>query len=300
MVSSHSSRIQGVPEPRIPAPRTESREVAELKRLSVLQPELAEAANLHVELLKLQRRVQARAAVPWIEMGPERVRRAQDDGRPLLRFEDIPLDWTEFRLVFRQTADVLRRFDALDSDDYQAIQAISRDGNALDPLVARWFNAVASPGAAEPMPPQKLPVPQDAMEQVLALAMRPFLERCADIIQQRIDFGAWRRGSCPLCGGEPEFAVLASSGERMLICGRCTARWRFDDTRCPFCLNDNRAALPSFASADGRYRLYACDGCRRYLKAYDASQGGRPLMLAVDSVETLPLDAAAVGRGYRG
>jgi FdhE protein len=284
----------------MPAPRNESRDVTELKRLKALQPELAEAADLHVELLELQRRVQARAAVPWMEIGPERVKRAQEDGRPLLRFEDIRLDWTEFRLVFRQTADVLRRFDALDEDDYRALQAITRDGNALDPLVARWFDAAAAPGAGAAEPPPTPPVYQAAMEQVLALAMRPFLERCADLIQQQVDFGAWRRGSCPLCGGEPEFAVLLSSSGRMLICGRCSARWPFDDTRCPFCLNDNRAELPSFASADRRYRLFACDVCRRYLKAYDARQGGRPLMLAVDSVATLPLDAAAVRRGYRG
>jgi len=289
-----------VPEPRIPASRTESRDVAELKRLKTSQPELAEAADLHIELLEVQRRVQARAAVPWMDIGADRVERSLQDGRPLLRFEDIRLDWTEFRLVFRQTADVLRRFDALDADDYRAIQAITRDGNALDPLVIRWFNAAASPGAAEAGPPPPSPVHPDAMEQVLALAIRPFLERCADVIQQQVDFDAWRRGTCPLCGGEPEFALIVSSGERRLICGRCSARWRFDDSRCPFCLNDRRAALPSFAGADGRYRLYACDVCRRYIKAYDARQGGRPLMLAVDSVATLPLDAAAVGRGYRG
>jgi FdhE protein len=261
---------------------------------------LAEAADLHVELLELQRRVQARAAVPWMDIDPERVKRAREDGRPLLRFEDIRLDWTEFRLVFRQTADVLRRFDALDADDHRAIQAITRDGNALDPLVVRWFQAAADPSAAKAAPPPTHPVDQDALEQVLALAIRPFLERCASVIQQQVDFGAWRRGSCPLCGGEPEFAVVATSGDRLLICGRCSARWPFDDSRCPFCLNDNRATLPSFAAADGRYRLYACDVCRRYLKAYDARQGGRALMLSVDSVATLPLDAAAVGRGYRG
>jgi FdhE protein len=289
-----------VPEPRARAPRHESPEVAELRRLKALQPELAEAADLHVELLEVQRRVQARAAVPWMDIGPERVRRAQEDGRPLLRFEDIRLDWTEFRLVFRQTADVLRRFDALDVDAYRTIQAVTRDGNALDPIVARWFNAAAAPEAAEAVPPVPALVHQDAMDQVLALAMRPFLERCANVMQQRVDFGGWRRGSCPLCGGEPEFAVLVSSGDRLLICGRCSVRWPFDEARCPFCLNDSRAALPSFASADGRYRLYACDMCRRYLKAYDARQGGRPLMLAVDSVATLPLDAAAVGRGYAG
>jgi FdhE protein len=289
-----------VSEPRTTGPRAESPEVAELKRLKTLQPELAEAADLHLALLDVQRRVQGRAAVPWMDVSPERVRRAQDEGTPLLRFEDLPLDWTEFRLVFRQTADVLRRFDALEPDVYRAIQALSRDGNALDPFVARWFNQTAAPGAVGAAPAPNAPVSQDAMDQVLALAMRPFLERCADVIQQRVDFTAWRRGCCPLCGGEPEFAVVTASGVRMLICGRCTARWPFGDRACPFCGNDDRAALPSFSSPDGRYRLYACDACRRYLKAYDARQGGRPVMLAVDSVATLPLDAAAVGRGYRG
>jgi len=39
--------------------------------------------------------------------------------------------------------------------------------------------------------------------------------------------------------------------------------------------------------------------CLRYIKAYDARRAGRPLMVAVDSVATLPLDAAAIQRGYR-
>jgi len=44
----------------------------------------------------------------------------------------------------------------------------------------------------------------------------------------------------------------------------------------------------------------ACDVCRRYLKAYDARRATRPLMVAVDTIATLPLDAAAMQRGYNG
>ena len=287
-----------MPEPRAQSSRSDSQEVVELKRLKASQPELAEAVDLHLALLGLQRRVQARAAVPWMEIGQERVRRAQELGRALLQFEDIPLDWTEFRLVFRQTADVLRRFDTLEPDDYRAIQSMSRDGNALKPHVARWFNATAMPGGIDAVPPATTALPHEPLEQVLALAMRPFLERCADMLQQRLDFTGWRRGSCPLCGGEPELAILVTSGDRVLVCGRCTVRWPFGEMRCPFCGNADRATLPSFGSPDHRYRMYACDACRRYLKAYDARQGGRPFMLWVDSVATLPLDAAAVARGY--
>ena len=88
--------------------------------------------------------------------------------------------------------------------------------------------------------------------------------------------------------------------ERRLICGRCAAQWAFAPLTCPFCANDDRARITSFATRDGRYRVYACDVCRRYLKAYDARNAPRPVMVAVDTIATLPLDAAAMQRGYVG
>jgi formate dehydrogenase maturation protein FdhE len=289
-----------VPETKSRAQRPDSRELAELRQLKVRQPELSDAVDLHVALLDLQRRVLARVPMPWVEFSPDWLKREHEAGKPLLRFEDIPLDWTDFRLVFRQTADVLKRFDALDATDYQALQAMSRDGHALEPLAVRWFNATAAPERLdEPTAPTTGASPE-ALDQVLALAMRPFLERCAEVMQQRADFSTWTHAHCPLCGGEPEFAVLVTGGDRVLICGRCTGRWRFDAVACPFCRNDDRRLLPSFSSPDAMYRLYACDVCRRYIKAFDARRGGRPVMLAVDSVATLPLDAAAFQRGYRG
>lgn len=272
--------------------------MVELKQLRLRHPELAEAIDLQVALLESQRRVLSRVPMSWVEVSPEWLKQQAELGRPLLRFEDIPLDWTDFRLVFRQTADVLRRFESLEAADYHAIQAMSRDGHALEPLVVRWFNQAAAP---EKVTSKEGPahVSPEALEQVLTLSMRPFLERCADVIQQRIDGSTWTHPYCLLCGGEPEFAVLTSSGDRTLICGRCTARWNFDPNSCPFCRNDDRALLHSFGSTDRLYRLYACDVCRRYIKAYDARAGQRPVMLSVDTIATLPLDAAAMQKGYR-
>ncbi len=263
------------------------------------QPELAPAVDLQVALTELQRRVQARVPMPWIEFAPEWLKAQQAAGRPLLRFEEIPLDWTDVRLVFRQTADVLRRFEALEPADYRALQAIGHEGHALEPLVADWFNRAARPD--QPVaPPTRVAVSADALDQVLALTLRPFLERCAEAVRQRADFSAWRLASCPLCGGEPELATLDAQADRFLVCGRCTTEWRFDRGVCPFCRNDDRGLLPSFASQDGIYRLDACDVCRRYVKTFDPRAGHRRVLLAVDSVATLPLDAAAMQRGYRG
>jgi FdhE protein len=288
-----------VPEPRPRPQRAEPHEIVELRQLKIRHPELGEAVDLQIALFELQRRVIARAPMPWVEVSPEWLKEQQAQGHPLLRFEDIPLDWTDFRLIFRQTADVLRRFEELEDADYQVIQALSRDGHTLEPLVRRWFEEVAAPerAAALPRPANLSP---GALEQVLGWAMRPFLERCADVVQQRIDFESWHHAHCALCGGPPEFAVLTSAGERVLICGRCTGRWRFDANTCPFCHNEDRDLLHSFASADRLYRLYACDVCRRYIKAYDARAGHRPVMLAFNTVATLPLDAAAIQRGYTG
>jgi formate dehydrogenase maturation protein FdhE len=94
--------------------------------------------------------------------------------------------------------------------------------------------------------------------------------------------------------------VITPGAERRLFCGRCVAQWAFPSLTCPFCANDDRALITSFATRDGRYRVSACDVCRRYIKAYDARRAQRPVMVAVDSIATLPLDAAAMQRGYVG
>ena len=92
--------------------RPESREVIELKQLKLAQPELATAVDMQIALVEMQRRVQARVPLPWIQTDPEWLRTQHAAGRPVVRFADIPLDWTDFRLTLRQTADILQRFES--------------------------------------------------------------------------------------------------------------------------------------------------------------------------------------------
>jgi FdhE protein len=129
--------------------------------------------------------------------------------------------------------------------------------------------------------------------------MRPFLVRCSEAAQSRLDLSGWAWGYCPVCGGEPEFAAITPAADRLLVCGRCTHRWKFDPLTCPYCGNNDRTRITSFASRDGMYRIAACDVCSRYLKAHDGRRASRPLMLPVDTVATLPLDAAAMQKGYK-
>jgi hypothetical protein len=285
---------------RPPRPqRAETREVIELRQLKAAQPELASAVDMQIALVDMQRRVQSRVPLPWIQVDPEWQKAQQTAGRPLVRFKDIPLEWSDFRLTFRQTADILQRFDALDRGDYDRIVALGRDGNALEPAVAAWYDATSGVEGSD----ARNRAPSDApasLDQVLVLALRPFLARCAEALAQKVDLAGWNHGSCPVCGWEPDFSVITPGAERRLFCGRCVAQWTFPSLTCPFCANDDRALITSFATRDGRYRVSACDVCRRYIKAYDARRAQRPVMVAVDSIATLPLDAAAMQRGYVG
>jgi FdhE protein len=282
-------------------PRAETREIVELKQLKLAQPELASAIDMQLALVEMQRRVQGRVPLPRIAIDQARARSQQAAGRPLVRFADIPLEWSDFRLTLRQTADILLRFEALEQTDHQRIVALAREGNALEPLVSAWYDA--SSGVEPGVDTKNRTTDTDApagLDQVLVLALRPFLARCAEALAPQVDLASWNHGHCPICGWEADFAVITPGADRRLFCGRCVAQWAFAPLTCPFCANDDRALITSFATRDGRYRVYACDVCRRYLKAYDARHAQRPVMVAVDTIATLPLDAAAMQRGYTG
>jgi len=288
---------------RPPRPvRAESREVVELRGIKQRHPELGEAVDMHLELVELHRRIRSRVPLPSFPLTAEVLSSHQASGRPILRFEEIPLELTDLRLMVRQTAEVLRRFSALEEADYQKIQTLGRDMKLLT-TVAEWYRnvaeqpVVAGAGVGRAARP---PAGDDGgmVGQVLTLAMRPFLSRCAEVLQQRSELAIWTHRHCALCGGEPDFAVITPAAERHLICSRCTLRWKFEPLACPYCGNNDRSRITSFATPDGQYRVYACDRCQRYLKAYDGRRASRPVMPLVDSVATLPLDAAAIQRGY--
>ena len=174
-----------------------------------------------------------------------------------------------------------------------------REGDALKSLVVEWYTAAAGRSVDAPAVSPLESAPH-RLDQVVQLAMGPFLTRCAEAILPGLDLSPWNRPRCPLCGGEPDFATITPAADRLLICGRCTGQWPYDPLACPFCRNADRSQIASFTSPEGIYLIYACDVCRRYLKTYDGRRATRPVMVAVDSVKTLPLDAAALQKGYLG
>src|SRR6185369_11554410 len=97
--------------------RAESREVVELKGIKSQHPELASAVDMQLELVEVQRRVKARVPLPWIQHEAAWLENQVLAGRSAVRFSDIPLEWSDFRLALRQTADILYRHEAMDRAD---------------------------------------------------------------------------------------------------------------------------------------------------------------------------------------
>lgn len=256
------------------------RDVLELKSIAERQPELAPAAGLQVDLIEAIRRVQGRITTPWIETPAETLSARLVSGQPLLEFSQIAFDWNDVRLLVRQVTDVLRRHEVIDAATATALHSVGRSPTLPDVMRA-WF---------EHQPTLDI----EMLHEVLGWAARPYLQRTAEVLQQRVSLERWTRRVCPICSAEPEFSVITMSGERQLVCGRCHVRWAFNPIACPYCGNDDRTSIKSMATPDGMYRVMICSPCGRYIKALDGRKAARPLLPYVDLIATLPLDAAVM------
>ena len=258
------------------------RDILELKSLAERQPSLAPAVALQVDLIDAVRRVQGRITTPWIETPVAVLTERLAQGQKLLEFSQIAFDWNDVRLLIRQVTDVLRRHEVIDGPTAAALHAIGRSATLPD-IMCAWFEQRAGEDI-------------EMVDEVLAWAARPYLQRTAEALQQRVSLDTWMRRSCPVCAAEPEFSVITSSGDRQLICGRCHVRWAYSPIACPYCGNDDRTTIRSMATPDGIYRVMICAPCGRYIKAFDARKSARPLLPYLDVIATLPLDAAVMNR----
>ncbi|MBC7223937.1 MAG: formate dehydrogenase accessory protein FdhE, partial [Anaerolineae bacterium] len=131
----------------------------------------------------------------------------------------------------------------------------------------------------------------------VTLALVPYAQRAADACRPLLREELWRRGTCPLCGGWPQFAFLErETGARRLYCARCDTGWAFDRVTCPFCGQVD--AMCYYPSEDEVYRLYVCASCKRYLKTMDLRRTPRTPEPLVERLVTIGMDLAAQEQGY--
>jgi formate dehydrogenase formation protein len=123
----------------------------------------------------------------------------------------------------------------------------------------------------------------------------------------------WERGGnggggerCPRCGGPPQVAYLAASGEalvtgrRGLICARCATSWSCSRSACPACGERDDAKLVVYAEGGDavfpHLRVAGCTTCSRYLIDVDTERDANAVP-EVDELAALPLDLYAADQG---
>src|SRR5215213_2915388 len=169
--------IHSVSGPPSNGSRVLPRDVIELKTLAERQPELAPAATLQVDLIESVRRVQGRLTTPWIDTSAETLSARLSSGQPLLDFAQIAFDWNDVRLLIRQVTDVLRRHEVIDAATAAALHAVGRSPTLPD-VMKGWFD-------------QQPVLDIEMLGEVLGWSARPYLQRTAEVLQQRINLEKW-------------------------------------------------------------------------------------------------------------
>jgi FdhE protein len=108
----------------------------------------------------------------------------------------------------------------------------------------------------------------------------------------------WMRCYCPMCGSAPAMAQLVGTDPgrlRLLSCGCCGTRWRYERTRCPFCENNDHRLAGLEIEGEARLRIDHCESCGGYIKTYLG--GGSDFLL--QDWTSLHLDLAAQERGLK-
>jgi hypothetical protein len=159
----------------------------------------------------------------------------------------------------------------------------------LDDLVGRWLR-----GAEQPL-----------VDRYLArAATAPVLEAMEPDALAVLCAGERDARHCPRCGGPPQLAFFALSGEalvtgpRHLVCARCAAAWVFPRMVCAGCGEEATARLPVYSESEQlpHLRVDGCETCRRYLVGVDLRRDAAAVPV-VDELAALPLDLYAKERG---
>jgi len=210
-----------------------------------------------------------------------------------LRFDEVPWEWSLFGNLLREVVGILARHRVLCAAEAEAIERVADAPSSLEEASRSFYEGrpASGIGGAAPRP--------DALQAVVQVVLWPFLSRYSEALSPLVQQEAWVRGTCPICGGRPDFGFLEKEvGARWLLCSRCDARWLFRRLECPYCGNRDEERLSYLASENGLYRLYLCEACRKYLKVVDLRKTESEVVLPLERLLTLDMDRQAHEAGY--
>jgi FdhE protein len=261
------------------------------------ETELVEIIDLHHALLLAQ--ADARVPLPHPEMESEKAKALLERGTSLLQPEDLEVDWEAFAQLCNEICRISSAHQPELGEGFEKINAFISSCSDKRSLVVDYLRNGLHTLKVRGEGRREGDLSDELLAFVLNNALHPFLRAHAEVLAPLLDDSLWYRGYCPICGGQPDFAVLeAGSGARRLLCSRCDNTWLFRRLGCPFCGVTEPDKLSYYLSEDEVYRLYVCQVCNRYLKTIDLRQVSREVIPPVERILTVAMDVAAREAGY--
>jgi formate dehydrogenase maturation protein FdhE len=256
--------------------------IQQLEEAKEREPELISYYQFYQDIFRLQSEAIAAIGEELVMADGKTLRKRAQLGLPQMSFSHLPVKPDQFTELAIKLANTLL--------EYQGVDESESSFEDVD-----WVLL-----AKERFEGGRRNAPADLIQLAAELATVPYLEWASEQTMPHIFEIPWRKGSCPMCDGEPNFSYLeGEDGGRWLVCSRCRAVWQYHRVECPFCANKEPAKLKYYPAGEKKiYRLYVCDVCHRYLKAVDLRVAGIDTVSMVEPVLTWSLDNAAREKGY--
>jgi FdhE protein len=246
-------------------------------------------------LLRVQMEARGSISVTQAGLTKEAAFNQASRGDPLLKFDDLSLDWPLLQSVFRAAAGILVEHTGREPGNAAALEQIASDRAVLEQAARDWYQGQSLSSTAA-----QNGVTEDLLASTIQAALYPFLVAHAEALAGLVNQGLWRRNICPVCGGKADFAYLDKDrGARWLLCSRCDMEWLFQRLQCPYCGTQNQKSLSYFTDEQGLYRLYTCSECQSYIKAVDLRKTTSEVLLPLERMLTAHIDRQAVEAGYK-
>jgi len=243
-------------------------------------------------LLEIQAEAEEKAASLELKLDKDEIARRLNSGRSILSYEDLCLNWEQVNAVFHRIVCLLAKYPEMLGP---VPKSLIVEGFTLPPdWVKAWFKGEEIPAGLDSDSVHPL-----LLTTLVQQTLRPFLIGYAQALKGSFNQDSWRRSNCPVCGAKPEFAYLEKEvGARWCLCSACATEWLFKRMQCPYCDNVDGSSLSFLTSDEGLYRLYLCEQCKSYLKAIDLRKTSRDVLVSLESLTTVDMDAQAQEKGY--
>ena len=264
-----------------------------LGKLDAMEKEegsLPRLLEFYRKLVLIQTGVGQKIDKPNPGLSTKAIQQRMDEGKALITASEFTFDLHPLQNAFQEIVALFCEYSDLFDNDPEEFSKLAEVVITSD-VVKAWYEGTPLPSTEG--------ISQFLLKELAHAATKPFLTSYAGALVDSVEQERWRRGYCPICGGNPDFSFLSrENGSRWLVCSRCDTEWLFQRLKCPYCNNTDQKTLSYYTGDEGPYRLYVCDNCKHYLKTIDMRATKLDTLIPLERLITLEIDIQARDYGY--